>query len=106
MMTREKTETLLGHADQIPPGEGRVFSVAGVDVAVFHTRAGQVYAVQAECPHRQGPLADGLTGGTTVMCPLHSRKFDLTTGVGLQGDCDIQTYPIRLTDGREMWLTV
>ncbi len=87
-------------------GEGRVFPVRGLEVAVFHTRAGQVYAVQAECPHRQGPLADGITGGTVVMCPLHSRKFDLTTGGGLQGDCDIQTYPIRLTDGGEMWLTV
>ena len=106
MTTPSKAETSLGPVGQIPPGEGRVFSVGGVEIAVFHTRAGQVYAVQAECPHRNGPLADGLVGGTTVMCPFHSRKFDLTTGVGLQGDCDIQTYPVRLTDGGEMWLTV
>ena len=106
MMTIERTEISLGPVDQIPMGEGRVFPVRGLEVAVFHTRAGAVYAVQAECPHRQGPLADGLVGGTTVMCPFHSRKFDLVTGVGLLGDCDIQTYPIRLAEGREMWLTV
>ncbi len=106
MTTMERTEISLGHADQIPMGEGRVFPVRGLEIAVFHTRAGAVYAVQAECPHRQGPLADGMVGGTVVMCPFHSRKFDLTTGVGLQGDCDIQTYPIRLTDAGEMWLTV
>jgi nitrite reductase (NADH) small subunit len=104
-MTPETTETLLGSVDQIPSGEGRVFPVAGHEIAVFHTRSGQVYAVQAECPHKNGPLADGLVGGTVVMCPFHSRKFDLTTGIGLQGDCDIQTYPIRLTGTGEMWVT-
>lgn len=99
-------EVSLGPVDQIPMGEGRVFPVGGVEIAVFHTRAGAVYAAQAECPHRQGPLADGIIGGTIVMCPFHSRKFDLTTGVGLQGDCDIRVYPIRLAEGGEMWLTV
>jgi len=106
MITSERTELSLGSVAQIPPGEGRVFPVKGTDIAVFHTRAGQVYAVQAECPHRQGPLADGLVGGTIVMCPFHSRKFDLATGAGLQGDCNIQTYPIRLADDGEMWLGV
>ena len=104
-ITSEQTETPLGPVDQIPPGEGRVFSVGGKEIAVFHTRSGQVYAVQAECPHKNGPLADGLVGGTTVMCPFHSRKFDLVTGIGMQGDCDLQTYPVRLGESGEMWLT-
>lgn len=108
MLTLEKTdltEYALGQAAQIPLGEGRVFSVRGKEIAVFHTRGGQVYAVQAECPHRNGPLADGLVGGTVVMCPFHSRKFDLVTGTGLMGDCNLQTYSVRLTDDGEMWLT-
>ena len=106
MLILEKTEVTLGSAAQIPKGEGRVFTVAGLEIAIFHTRAGEVYAVQAECPHRQGPLADGLVGGTTVLCPFHARKFDLTTGIGLQGDCSLQTYPVRLTENGEMRLTV
>lgn len=99
-------EVSLGSLDQIPPGEGRVFSVQGREIAVFHTRPGGVYAVQAECPHRQGPLADGLVGGTIVMCPLHARKFDLVTGEGLMDGCDIQTYPIRQDSSGRLWLTV
>ncbi len=98
-------EHTLGSLAQIPLGEGRNFQVAGTEVAVFHTRAG-VYATQAECPHRQGPLADGLLGGATVICPFHAWKFDLTTGAPLMGQCAIQTYPVRLTEGQELVLTL
>ena len=76
-MIRKMLEMKLCPISEIPPGEGRNFSAFGEEVAVFHTRAGQVYAVQASCPHRGGPLADGLVGGTTLICPLHSWKFDL-----------------------------
>jgi len=108
MLTLERTQTeiALGPVSQIPPGEGRVFSVSGLEIAVFHTRGGQVYAVQAECPHRQGPLADGLLGGTTVICPFHARKFDLATGIGQQGDCNLQTYSVRMDADGGLWLTV
>ena len=92
------TETKLGPLSSIPPGEGRVFAVGGQNIAVFHTRSGQVFAVQAECPHRGGPLADGLIGGTTLICPLHSWKFDLATGQALFGDCGVKTYPVRVDD--------
>ncbi|MBV9850604.1 MAG: Rieske 2Fe-2S domain-containing protein [Armatimonadetes bacterium] len=94
----------LGCVTQIPLGEGRNFVVDGVEVAVFHTRKG-VYATQAECPHRRGPLADGLLGGTTVVCPFHAWKFDLTTGQPLMGQCAIQTYPARLSEAGEVLLT-
>ena len=104
-MTTESTEVLLGPLTQIPPGEGRVFSVEGEGVAVFHTRTAGVYATQAECPHRQAPLADGLIGGTTLMCPFHAWKFNLATGEVLQGNCGLKTYPLRLTPDGEMWLT-
>ena len=97
-------EYSLGSASQIPLGEGRNFVVGGVEVAVFHTRRG-VYATQAECPHRQGPLADGLVGGTTVVCPFHAWKFDLASGEALMGQCGIRTYPIRLNGADEMVLT-
>ena len=56
MPTATVSEVLLGSSSQIPPGEGRVFSVAGTEIAVFHTRAGQVYAVQAECPAPAGAI--------------------------------------------------
>ena len=84
----------IGSIDQIPRGEGRNFLLGPVKVAVFRTHTDEVYATQAECPHLQGPLADGMLGGTTIMCPLHDRSYDIRTGKVLVGECDITTYPI------------
>jgi nitrite reductase (NADH) small subunit len=103
-MTPTMTETKLGPVSNIPPGEGRVYSVNGEKIAVFHTRSGAVYAVQAECPHRGGPLADGLVGGTTLICPLHAWKFDLTTGHPLLGDCGVKTFPVHVDDAQQIIL--
>jgi nitrite reductase (NADH) small subunit len=89
-------EVTLGPLDAIPRGEGRTFAVGSRRIAVFHTRQGGVYATQAECPHRAGPLADGLLGGTTLVCPLHSWKFDLQTGQAADGQCALATYPVRV----------
>lgn len=89
-------EVTLGSLSAIPPGEGRAFAVGQRRIAVFHTRQGEVLAVQAECPHRGGPLADGLIGGGTLVCPLHSWKFDLRSGKSDNGECALQTYVARL----------
>jgi nitrite reductase (NADH) small subunit len=98
----------IGDISQIPSGEGRVFDVKGLRLAVFHTRAGEVFATQAHCPHRGGPLADGLVDAATVVCPLHDRAYDLRTGAGLGNDCSIATYPVEVRDGamilKEDWV--
>ncbi|HXX66130.1 MAG TPA: Rieske (2Fe-2S) protein [Polyangiaceae bacterium] len=83
----------LAPLSEIPQGEGRTFWIASVEIAVFHGRDGRVFATQAQCPHRRGPLADGLLGGTTLICPLHEWTFDLTSGMALQGGCGIRVYP-------------
>jgi nitrite reductase (NADH) small subunit len=90
-----KRQVKLGTVMQIPPGEGRNFSVGPRKFAVFHTRDGGLYATQASCPHRQGPLADGLLGRATLVCPLHDWQFDLCSGKALNGDCDIAVYPVK-----------
>ena len=84
----------LGVAQQIPVGQGRCFIVDGREIAVFRSRAGRVFAVSHRCPHRQGPLAEGVIGGNQVICPLHGHKFDLTTGKGSEmGEC-VKTYQV------------
>ena len=89
----------IGKLSQIPPGEGRNFVVPGpageMLIAVFHARDGHVFATQASCPHKGGPLADGLMDNGAVVCPLHDRTYDLRTGTGIGTDCNIQVYPIR-----------
>ena len=87
MLKREGAVYNLGPAAAIPPGEGREYNVAGRGVAVFCGRDGAVYAVDAVCPHRAGPLADGIMGATTIVCPLHAYRFDLASGRPLGNDC-------------------
>ncbi len=85
----------IGKLSEIPKGEGRNFALGNLLVAVFHTRDGRVFATQALCPHRGGPLADGLTDGATVVCPLHDRIYDFRTGAGIGNECSVQVYPVR-----------
>jgi len=99
-------DLVLGSLDVISPGEGRAFESWSDRVAVFRTRTDQVFAVQAQCPHRGGPLADGLLGGTTLVCPLHSWKFDLATGTPLLGTCGLQTYAVRVDAARRIVLSL
>jgi nitrite reductase (NADH) small subunit len=78
-MARERTAN-LGSVELIPLGQGKVFEVDGLSIAVFRSRGGSVFATQADCPHRGGPLADGILGQRTLICPLHGCGFDVTSG--------------------------
>jgi nitrite reductase (NADH) small subunit len=91
-------EVTLGPISAIPEGEGRAFSVGHQRLAVFRGREGTVYTTQADCPHRGGPLADGLLGSGTLICPLHSLKFDLCTGKSPGSDCSLQVYATRIDE--------
>jgi nitrite reductase (NADH) small subunit len=104
---RRKRICNLGSASQIPTGEGRVFEVGGRSVAVFRTREGRFFATEARCPHRQGPLADGLVGGSLVICPLHGFKFDLASGNPVGNDCAaLRTWPVELSPDGELLLGI
>ncbi len=104
--TERLAEHRLGPVDQIPIGEGRAFCVAGQDIAVFRLRGGGVTATQAACPHRGGPLADGIVGLDSVVCPLHAWRFALGTGQAETGDCDITVHPCRLDPNGEILVTL
>ena len=105
-MTRDRAEVKLGPLTAIPPGEGRNFEANGEKLAVFHTRGGAVFATQAGCPHRGGPLADGLVGGETLICPLHSWKFDLASGATLFGECGLKVYSARIDEAGDVIVTL
>ncbi len=91
----------LGAINSVPLGEGRAYTVNGLNIAVFRQRDGKLFATDGACPHRNGPLADGIVGGETVICPFHARKFDLATGRCLNGDeAALRTYSIHEVHGR------
>lgn len=99
-------EVTLGPIVAIPEGEGRTFAIGSNRIAVFRSRDGSVFATQANCPHKGGPLADGLLGGSTLICPLHALKFDLRTGTAQNGDCTLKTYPTRLSPTGQILITM
>ena len=97
--TARGTRHRLGPLEQIPPGEGRAFTVGDRAVAVFRPRGGELAATDAACPHRGGPLADGLVGAGVVVCPLHARRFSLHDGTcDIPGECAVAIHPVWVDD--------
>jgi nitrite reductase (NADH) small subunit len=93
----------VGPVDRIPLGEGRSYRIGCRDVAVFRSREGDLFATQADCPHRGGPLADGLTGAGKVVCPLHGMTFDLATGKPARATCQaLRLYAVSVDAAREV----
>ncbi len=82
----------LGPLCDIPVGEGRAYDVAGRQIAVFHLRDGALRVVDAVCPHKGGPIADGQTDGRVVLCPLHLTAFNLETGCAVGAAYTLATY--------------
>lgn len=97
----EAVSVRLGPVHQIPVGEGRAFLVGDEPVAVFRPRSGGLHALRAICPHRGGPLADGLIDGEVVMCPLHNHRFELSSGACVSGGGvdDVAAYTAADEDG-------
>jgi nitrite reductase (NADH) small subunit len=92
-----EVEINLGPLERIPRGEGRAFDVSGRQIAVFRTRADEIHATEALCPHRQGPLADGFVGRGRVVCPLHAFHFELATGAAVGNTCrSLVRYEVRV----------
>lgn len=97
----------LGPVACIPLGEGRLFEAGTTLIAIFRARDGRVYATEPWCPHKGGPLIDGLVAAGKVVCPLHGYTFDLATGKPAHNECRaIRTYPVRLTDEDEVLVTM
>jgi len=95
------TDVVVGSVDEIPVGEGRTFSIDGEQIAVFRLRDGSLRAVDAVCPHKGGPLADGLADDRVVVCPLHGYTFDMCTGIEAGGaDMSVRSYAVSTVDGR------
>ena len=90
----------IGPIDAIAPGQGRAFIVAGRAIAVFRQRDGRVFAIDNQCPHRGGPLADGILGDGKVICPLHGWKVDLASGRCLGESANVRTYDVHVINGR------
>ncbi len=87
--------------DDIPRLGARVIKTDSVDIAVFRTASDEVFALKDECPHRQGPISQGIVHETTVTCPLHNWKIDLKSGQAKAPDKGCTSgYPVKVEAGR------
>ena len=72
--------------NKIPVLGSRLIKTRDTDIAVFRGSDDQVYAIRDACPHKGGPLSQGIMHGSTVTCPLHNWKIDLASGNALAPD--------------------
>ena len=92
----------IGPTTQIAPGNARTLPVrGGEEIAVFHTMRGEFFALVNACPHKQGPLSQGIVHGDVVTCPLHNWNISLRSGEALGDDkgC-VPTIPMKVDAGR------
>lgn len=91
----------IGALADIPAQGARVVKTAHGCVAVFRTLDDQVFALDDRCPHKGGPLSEGIVHGASVTCPLHAWVFDLATGTAQGADRgQVRAYPARVEGGR------
>lgn len=91
----------IGALDDIPAQGARLVKTAQGCVAVFRTADDRVFALEDRCPHKGGPLSEGIVHGTSVTCPLHNWVFDMNTGRAQGADEGaVRTYPVRVQQGR------
>jgi nitrite reductase (NADH) small subunit len=91
----------IASLEDIPQRGARLVKTRHGCVAVFRTGTDEVYALDYACPHKKGPLAEGIVHGTSVTCPLHNWVISLETGTVQGADQgQVATYPARIEDGR------
>ncbi len=88
----------VGNLQDISSPSGRLFrNQNGKEIGVFHLSDGRVLAVDNHCPHRKGPLTEGIVSGQHVFCPLHDWKIDLVSGEAQAPDSGcVKTFPVKL----------
>ena len=99
-MIREQNWTQITTLENIPPLEGRSVTVGDLEIAIFNLKD-RFVTIENRCPHKGGPLCDGIVSGTAVVCPLHGWRFDLDTGLAIRASLPacVATFPTRVENG-------
>jgi NAD(P)H-dependent nitrite reductase small subunit len=84
----------------VPLREGRSVTVGDTEIAIFRLED-RCLTIENKCPHKGGPLCDGIVSGVTVVCPLHGQRFDLETGMPVLASqpAGVLTFPTRVENG-------
>ncbi len=102
-MSAVMTETWVevGNLSDIPRLGSRVVQTQDDDVAIFRAADDTVFALSNRCPHKQGPLSEGILHGHRVTCPLHNWVIELENGEAVAPDVGCtRSYSVRLEGGQ------
>lgn len=91
----------VGTLEDIPRMGSRVIDGPDGDIAIFRNSEDEIFALRDQCPHKQGPLSQGIVHDRTVTCPLHNWRIELDTGNAKAPDegCTGK-YPVQLEAGK------
>jgi nitrite reductase (NADH) small subunit len=96
----------VGTLYDIPLLGSRIVRLPYTDIALFRAEGDRVFAVEDKCPHKEGPLSQGIVHGRQVTCPLHNWVIELETGEAVAPDVGcVKTYDVRLS-GADLYLRV
>ncbi len=91
---------VVGHLNDIARRGSRCIKGPKFAIAVFRTADDQVYAIEDKCPHKNGPLSQGIVHDGCVTCPLHNWVINLKSGEVLgEDEGAVRTVPVRLENG-------
>ena len=92
--------------NDIPSLGSRVVQHSSGDIAIFRNASDEVFALHDKCPHKGGPLSQGIVFGRTVACPLHGWNIQLDCGEAIAPDVGCtQSFQVKV-EGDEVWLQV
>jgi nitrite reductase (NADH) small subunit len=96
----------VGSMNDIPRDGARVVKTPLGDIAVFRNMQDEIFALRDKCPHKGGPLSQGIIFGRTVACPLHNWNIALETGMAVAPDegC-AASFPVRM-EGKKVFLSL
>lgn len=98
----------VGAVNEVPRRGARRVATPSGDIAIFRTGENEIFALRDACPHKKGPLSQGIVHGRSVTCPLHAWNIDLATGEPTGADAGkgcAPTVPVKLEGGRILLLS-
>jgi nitrite reductase (NADH) small subunit len=96
----------IGSLADVPPRGARCVATSQGRIGIFRTADDRIFALEDHCPHRGGPLSQGIVHGTAVTCPLHNWVISLETGKALGADEGaVRTIPVRV-EGERLFIAL
>ena len=101
IMNAQKKWLEVGCVSDIPPLGSRTVRVSSGDIALFRAEDDKIFALDNKCPHKGGPLSDGIVHGCRITCPLHNWVMELETGEAIAPDEGrAKIWPVKVENGK------